>query len=304
MSKRTLAAVAVLAMSTVAAVGAAQAADDNPVKNVPNAAPAAPTNDGKLPDLSSGLRDTKGPRGYQVVGSGSLGSPAGQQVHGAASCPAGKSVLGGGVFVTSTSVLVNVNSDYPSGNGWAADVNNASGAATSFTVYAICGNTPKKYGVVGGALTTVNASSQVTNITATCPNAAAPALSGGAFSDTFSTLANINSSIPTSTGWRIDANNASGSLEHVRAYAICGKVRGYHVILGPTTANNNNTQTGSTATCDFGAPIGGGAFSGSGSTHVSINTSYPSGNGWTAYMNNNNSGATNFFRTYVVCAGT
>src|SRR5262249_58926451 len=113
-------------------------------------------------------------------------------------------------------------------------------------VYAICGNTPKKYSIVGGSLVTVGAGTQVANITATCPSAKAPALSGGAFSDTFSTLANINSSIPTSTGWRIDANNASGSVEHVRAYAICGKLKGYHVVIGPTTANNNNTQTGST----------------------------------------------------------
>ena len=81
------------------------------------------------------------PKGYQIVSSGSLGSPANQQVHGSVGCPSGKTLLGGGVFVTSSSVLVNVNSDYPSGNGWAADVNNASGAATTFSVYAICGNT-------------------------------------------------------------------------------------------------------------------------------------------------------------------
>jgi len=37
---------------------------------------------------------------------------------------------------------------------------------------------------------------------------------------------------------------------------------------------------------------------------VSLNTAYPSPTGWTSYMNNANSGAANFFRTYVICAGT
>jgi hypothetical protein len=48
----------------------------------------------------------------------------------------------------------------------------------------------------------------------------------------------------------------------------------------------------------------GGAFSGSGSIRVSLNTAYPSPTGWTPYMNNANSGAADFFRTYVICAGT
>ena len=146
-------------------------------------------------------------------------------------------------------------------------------------------------------------SRQLADITATCPSAKAPALSGGAFSDTFSTLANINSSIPTTSGWRIDANNGSGVLEHVRAYAVCGKLKGYHVALSaPTVQPGSRTQTGATAVLRHRRPGRRRLVLGLGLDAVSVNTSYPVTGGWRAYMNNA-SAAGETFRTYVVCAG-
>ena len=149
------------------------------------------------------------PKGYVVVHSGALSSPANVQAHGSVTCPSGKVPLGGGVFFSSSSVSANINSSYPSGSGWAADVNNGTTAASSFTVYAVCGKAPKKYAVVGGPSTTVNPGAQTAGIAATCATGSKP-LGGGLFSNTFSLAANVNTSIPTTTGWRVDANNGVG----------------------------------------------------------------------------------------------
>jgi hypothetical protein len=292
-----------LAVSALAVAGTAQASGQKPADGAPNAAPAAGSAlGGKLPESGLGGRLAGKPNGYVLVQTGNLTSSAGQQSHGSQPCPAGKVILGGGVFVAATSTLVNVNSSYPQGNTWVADVNNATGSATTFNVYAICGNAPRKYSVQTTALTSVPVGGQVT-VNASCPSAKAPALSGGGFSDTFSTLANINSSIPVAGGWRVDANNGSGSASFIRGYAVCGKLRGYHVVIGDLAFNAAGTQTGATASCGTGYPVGGGAFTGSGSTAVAINTSYPVNGGWKTYMNNgSDQGA--FFRTYVVCAGS
>jgi hypothetical protein len=83
---------------------------------------------------------------------------------------------------------------------------------------------------------------------------------------------------------------------------VCGKVRGYHVVIGDLTFNPSGAQTGATASCGTGVPVGGGSFTGSGSTAVSVNSSYPVAGGWKTYMNNG-SDQGSFFRTYVVCAG-
>jgi hypothetical protein len=229
-----------------------------------------------------------------------LSSPAGAQVHGTVACPAGKVVLGGGAFFGSGSVSANINSSYPIGSGWAADVNNGSASASNFFVYAVCGKTPKKYGVVVGTPAAVTAGTQRANITATC--ASGKPLGGGLFSDSLSLLANVNSSIPTTTGWRIDANNGSSGIDNVRAYVVCGKVGNHHVVVSASTANAAGTQTGATALCGTGVPVGGGAFSSSGSTAVALNTTYPVPGGWRSYQNNGSATATSF-TTYAVCSG-
>ena len=215
-------------------------------------------------------------------------------------CPTGKVPLGGGVFFSSVSVSAGINSSYPTGTGWAADVNNGSTSASSFFVYAVCGKQPKKYAVAAGTPSAVAPGTQKANITATCPKG--KPLSGGLFSDTFNLLANDNSSFPTTNGWRIDANNGSTGIDNVRAYVVCGQVITRHVVVAAAVSNTAGTQTGSTALCGTGVPVGGGAFSNSGSTAVTMNTSYPVAGGWRAYMNNG-SASTELFNTYVVCSG-
>lgn len=301
MSRRKLAAaVAAAAAMVVLAVDLGGSAQASTTKHVTNARPATSA-DASGKTASTSAAAVAKVAGYKVVNSGSLAAPATHQTHGSVICPSGKTVLGGGVFVSSGSTSVNVNSSYPTNNGWAADINNGSGSATTFTVYAVCGKKPQKYAVVFSAFTTVNAGTQAVDIAATCTSG--KPLSGGLFSDTTSTLANANSSLPAGSSWRIDANNASASAEHVQAFVICGKLPKYKVVTGTATVNGAGLQTGATAACKTGQqPVGGGSFSNSGSTLVSVNTSYPSGSGWTSYMNNA-SGSSETFTPYVVCGG-
>jgi len=85
--------------------------------------------------------------GYQYVVSASIANPNNAQTFGSVFCPDGRPVTGGGVFHFSGSVNAEVNSTFPidggdadsvSDDGWGAWVNNHSGAASSFQVWAIC----------------------------------------------------------------------------------------------------------------------------------------------------------------------
>lgn len=300
--RATMAVAAVTALGVFALTAQAQASTTIPTKHVTNGVRATGAQHGKTPAVSTAPNAAAAqPAGYVVVNSGALTSGANVQTHGAAVCPTGKVPLGGGVFFSSGSTLANINSSYPTATGWSADVNNASASASSFTVYAICAKAPKKYALITGTSATVNAGTQVSNITATCP--AGRAMSGGLFSNTTSVLANVNSSLPTKTGWRIDANNASTGAETVTAYLLCGNLAKYHFVTGTATTNNAGTQTGATTLCGHGVSVGGGAFSSSGSTSVSINTTYPnSTGGWESYLNNGSTTAETF-ETYAVCTG-
>lgn len=108
------------------------------------------------------------PARYTVVNSGPLPSGYGSQDLGSVSCPAHTVVYGGGVLLASDGLDTNVNSSWPTNNGWSAYVNNASTASTSFTVYAVCGAATTGYAVISGKMYNNPAHSQ-TIATATCP---------------------------------------------------------------------------------------------------------------------------------------
>src|SRR5690349_10727631 len=132
MNARTLApALALAGVSLLAVVGAA-AADGS--KGPHAAAPTA----------------SRPPKGFTVVKSGPVVAVSGQQTRGVVACPAGLVPLGGGVSIVSLSTNANVNSSFPRDNGWVADVNNASGATTTFEVRVVCVQRPTNYSVVIG----------------------------------------------------------------------------------------------------------------------------------------------------------
>jgi hypothetical protein len=243
--------------------------------------------------------------GYVIVDSGALMAPDAAQSSGQVNCPAGTKPLGGGVLISSSSLLANVNGSYPiatGGSGWGAFVNNNSGSATTFHVYAVCAMKPAGYKVAHAAVTNPPASQ--TKAVATCP-AGSKVLGGGGISSSTSVSANLNTTIPASPkSWRADANNPTGSSQVVTAYAVCGKnVTGWKMVTGSSVSNPAGTETHSVADCPGGrAVLGGGVYSSSFDLNVNINSSYPvSTIEWSGFENNN-SGTAATTATYVICA--
>jgi hypothetical protein len=289
------AAACALAAGTAAAADAAKA----PVTGTPAAAPAA----GKAAPAASPALSAGAPRGYVIVSSGFLTANTGTQTRGTVTCPVGTVPFGGGAFVSSSSTAANINSSIPSGNGWLADINNASGFATTFDVYAICAKAPLSYQVVVSTVTTNPAFSQSTALAA-CP-IGTKVLGGGGYSFSGSTAVNINTIIPSGNGWRTDMNNDTSAATALETYAVCGhKPRGYVVESGTVQTNGAGSETLATAACPAPTvPLSGGGFSFSGSPLVNMNTTAPISGGWEVYENNATTGATSI-QAYVICAGT
>src|SRR5437588_1816742 len=92
------------------------------------------------------------PAGYTIV-TNSVDNPSGATTSDGVSCPRGTKAWGGGVFNTSGSLSVNINSSWPGGNlggnGWQGYTNNASASDNTMTVYAVCANPGTGYTIVG-----------------------------------------------------------------------------------------------------------------------------------------------------------
>lgn len=158
--------------------------------------------------------------GYSRVATTGLINPNGIQSGFTQACPTGKKILGGGGFLSSGGDA-NINSDYPSGNGWHIDANNASGADETFTVYAICSNYPSTthYGIHAGSPVD-NAPNTQSPASISCPSGQS-SLGGGVFSSSGSTSVNINVTQPVTGGWVSWMNNATTSDQSIQPYVIC-----------------------------------------------------------------------------------
>lgn len=156
---------------------------------------------------------------YTVV-SKNFTNPANVQSSASVKCPLHTRVRGGGVFSNSISLLVNINSTLPAGNGWRADMNNATGSDQGATVYAICANKPTGYTLVIGT-PVANPANTESLATASCPSGSPHQLGGGGFSSSGSTSVNMNSTYPTGSGWGVFENNATANNYSLTAYVYC-----------------------------------------------------------------------------------
>ena len=89
---------------------------------------------------ATGPPGAPGVSGYERVTSEPFEIPTGTERPGSASCPAGKKVLGGGAEVAGAEQTV-IDSYPVSADDWFVHVTNT-GAAATFTVYAICATAP------------------------------------------------------------------------------------------------------------------------------------------------------------------
>ena len=248
---------------------------------------------------------TKPPAGYVKVSSASLTASSGLQSGGSVTCPGKKVPLDGGVTIASADLNANINSSYPSGQNWVADINNGSNSTTSFTVYAICATKPKGYQVVNSG-THINSAGSQNEALATCPGAKVP-WGGGFFSTSGSLGADVNSSYPTGDTthvWNVFMNNSSVSDTSFIPYAVCAaKPHLYGQSYG-TGTSNPGTEDNALGTCGSGqVVVGGGAYSSASSVFVNLNSTAPyTTNTWRTWTNDNTTNTYSFL-AYAVCVG-
>ena len=134
--------------------------------------------------------------------------------------------LGGGAFGSLVSLLQNINSTIPQGNGWRVDMNNGSASVASFAVYSVCGKVGG-WKVVSGPSVSNPANLQAF-ASVSCPltgrGVQLLVIGGGVFSSSASTAVNVNSTFPlNSTEWADFENNATASDVSITPYAVCAK---------------------------------------------------------------------------------
>jgi hypothetical protein len=158
--------------------------------------------------------------GYIRVVTSGLSNPNGAQNGFTQFCPTGTKILGGGALLLSPG-YANINSSYPTLNGWHVDANNGSGADETFSVYAVCSKYPSTtgYGVHAGSPVD-NPPSTETTAGLSCPTGQS-SLGGGVFSNSGSTSVNLNSTEPVTAGWLNYVNNATSNDWSIQAYVIC-----------------------------------------------------------------------------------
>lgn len=130
-------------------------------------------------------------------------------------------LLGGGVKVSTTNRAVNIDSLEPStAVEWQAWVNNPTGSAKSFTVWAICQNTAPPGFARATGTTVFNGTGQTTGAFVQCPGASVP-LSGGVYSDGTGQHQNMSESFPFANYWLGSLNNNDPTNNTITIFAIC-----------------------------------------------------------------------------------
>jgi hypothetical protein len=250
------------------------------------------------------------PNGYTVATS-AFTAYAGSQDAGTANCPGTEQPVGGGAFVASDDLSVNINSSFPSGQGWQVDVGNASSLPTTVTAYAVCMAYSPKYRVVAAAPATLY-SEWVSSNAANCPKGLA-VMGGGAYSSSPATDIYIDSTVPNQlnngrTAWRVAMASADPYDSTFTVYAVCRpKPAGYSIQWGQEVANGPYSEAESVVTCPGASvPVGGGGFVTDFQNQdawIGMNTTYPSGSSWVMYENNYEN-LTRYIEAAAVCAGT
>ena len=257
-------------------------------------------------------QDVTTPAKYQIVNSGPLTNPARTESFGSVGCPVVSGVqtrpTGGGVFMESRSVGANVKSSIASGKNWEASVDNSTGSATSFTVYAICGKPKLTYHVVSTSIT-VPADTE-TSGTVFCP-AGQQVVGGGVFVSSSDLAANVNESNPASpNGWVGYVNNGSSASTSASVQAICEKypfTAGYSVVESNPATVNPGTQAFVAALCPIvngiqTSVLSGGESNTSTSLAFNINSIFPASTTSYGTWVDNGSGSAETFSSWAFCA--
>ena len=251
---------------------------------------------------------TPKPAGYKIV-SKAFTAAVGHDASGSVTCPKVNGVqtvpLSGGALIDGNSLKTSINSSWPTAKGWDADVNNASTAATGFSVYAVCATKLTGYLQQKSAAVKNPAGAQ-SGAGYLCPKGD-QLLGGGELSSSRSTLVNLDSSWPAGTsGWYVYVNNGSTAAATFNVFHVCAKLNvsatHYELVSGTPRSNPSGAQTEAEVFCPGGlSTIGGGLVTSSLSIDSTLNTTFPFAGGWGG-DENNFSGASATLTAYVLCA--
>jgi hypothetical protein len=256
-----------------------------------------------------GVATTAKPPGYSIV-TATFDLPTGVQTAGFVVCPIKKGVrtvpLTGGALLDTGSLKANINTSYPTSGGWEVFANNASGAASTFIVYAVCMTKPKGY-VQQESATVPNPADSQNGAGYMCPKGD-ELLGGGEESSSQSTLVNVNSAWPAgTTTWYMYMNNSSSVAASVILYRVCAKLNvskiHYQLATSATIVNPAFTETAISVACPTGlSTISGGLLTGAGAgLGVTLNSSFPLTGGWEGDENNATATGVNL-TAYALCA--
>jgi hypothetical protein len=248
------------------------------------------------------------PPGYSIV-SATYSLPNGVQTSGSVTCPVKKGAetvpFSGGALIQTDSLEASINSSFPTAHGWSVDANNTSGAASQFTVYAVCATKPAGYVQVVSHATS-NPAGFLSQTGTTCPTGDL-VTGGGARSSSRSTLVQLNGLWPANTiSWDLAINNFSPTNASVTSSAVCAKLNAsktsYEYISGAEDTSPAGQETATEAVCPSGlAVLGGGSQSINSGTSVSINSTFPFPGGWLGDMSNTGSNSATV-TTFILCA--
>jgi hypothetical protein len=250
------------------------------------------------------------PSGYITVSNNGISVASNAEMAGEATCPQGTVVLGGGAYIKSTSVELAINDSQPvpgsSGDDstWYALVNNFSGAATTFNVYAVCATTPPGYEQVVGK-TVNNPAGDQDSGTVSCP--AGDVVLGGGASNTGGISFGMASSYPSSrTSWTAAVSNFSGRDGEFAPVAVCALAYPGYTIVSTSASDPAGVQKGIIQDCPSPAVVlgGGNESSNTANLRIEMKTTQPfpvSGTSWKSGENNDTSAGTTL-TSYAVCA--
>jgi hypothetical protein len=209
-------------------------------------------------------------------------------------------------LIDTGSLEADINTSYPTSGGWEVFANNASGADSTFIVYAVCVTKPKGY-LQQQSATVANPADTQNGAGYTCPKGD-QLMGGGAESSSRSTLVSLNSSWPAGTSfWYVYMNNSSSANATMTLYHVCAKLNvsktHYQLVTGSTLVNPALTETAIGVACPTGlSTISGGLLSGAGGgLGVTLNSSFPITGGWEGDENNATGNPVNL-TAYVLCA--
>jgi hypothetical protein len=137
-----------------------------------------------------------------------------------------------------------------------------------------------------------------------CPGLKQPA-GGGAWTESGSVFANINSSYPSGHSWEVDVNNTSGSDTSFTVYAVCLAASSSYTVATTTSTTGQGERDAAIDCPATTKVVGGGVLSSTLSTGVNVDSSTPfaldsGASGWEVFMSSTDSTPSSY-TVFAVC---